>query len=276
MAFVAIDGGELYYEVTDLVAPWNSGSGAVETILFHHGIALDGRVWAEWVPVLADAYRVVRFDMRGFGRSAKAAAGFEWSVASLVRDAFAVADAAGVERFHMVGESMGGTLAMACALEAPSRVASVTVSNGAHLGSSIKNLEHWQRVYDEKGAAGWSAMMMKDRFFDDGLTDEKRSWFEANQASHPPASVMAAIKTLVGADLTPRLSALKQPVLLLHGDSSPFIPVRVMAELQALLPDARFHVFAHAKHGLPFSHGKECALVLREFLTRLDEGRKRT
>jgi pimeloyl-ACP methyl ester carboxylesterase len=55
-------------------------------------------------------------------------------------------------------------------------------------------------------------------------------------------------------------------VLLLHGDSSPFIPVSVMADLKSRLPDARLQVFAHARHGLPFSHAKECARVLRGFL----------
>ena len=269
MPYATSGSGNLYYEVTDLVAPWNRGHDPA-TILFHHGIGLDGQVWAEWLPVLADRWRIVRFDMRGFGRSAKAADGFAWSVDNLLADLWAVADAAGAERFHIVGESMGGTLAMAAAIDRPPRIASVTVSNGAHLGSSIRNLEHWQKVFDAEGAAGWSAMMMKDRFFDDGLTPEKYRWYEANQASHPPTSVMAAIKTLVGADLTPKLSRLKQPVLLLHGDASPFIPVKVMAELQSLLPDARFHVFEHARHGLPFSHGAECAKVLREFLTRLN------
>jgi pimeloyl-ACP methyl ester carboxylesterase len=265
MAYAKSGSGALYHEVTDLVAPWNRGGGT-ETVLFHHGIGIDARSWAEWLPVLADRWRIVCFDMRGFGRSAAAAEGFDWSVDNLLADLWTVADAAGAERFHVVGESMGGTLAMAAAIEKPARIATVTVSNGAHLGSSIRNLEHWQKVFDEQGPAGWSAMMMKDRFYDDGLTPEKYRWYEENQASHPPASVMAAIKTLVGADLTPKLSRLKQPVLLLHGDSSPFIPVKVMAELQSLLLDARFHVFEHAKHGLPFSHGAACARVLREFL----------
>jgi pimeloyl-ACP methyl ester carboxylesterase len=273
MPFATVGKGELYYDVCDLIAPWHRDSASgVQTIVFHHGIALDGQVWSEWLPVLSDRWRILRFDMRGFGRSAKAARGFDWSIENLLQDLWAVADAGGVKRFHIVGESMGGTLAMAAAIENPERIATVTVSNGAHLGSSIRNLEHWQKVFDESGAKGWSAMMMKDRFFDDGLSDDKRRWFEANQASHPPSSVMGAIKTLVGADLTPRLGALKQPVLLLHGDSSPFIPVKVMAELQSLLPDARFHVFEHAKHGLPFSHGAQCAKVLREFL----EGRDAT
>jgi hypothetical protein len=42
-----------------------------------------------------------------------------------------------------------------------------------------------------------------------------------------------------------------------------------MADLNARLPDARLQVFAHARHGLPYSHAKECASVLRKFLEAL-------
>ena len=56
MFYVPVEGGEIYYEVCDLVAPWRRDSAAgPRTILFHHGIGLDGQVWAEWLPVLADA-----------------------------------------------------------------------------------------------------------------------------------------------------------------------------------------------------------------------------
>ena len=165
---------------------------------------------------------------------------------------------------------MGGTLAMAASLARPERIASVTVSNGAHLGASIKNLEHWQETYDRVGAAGWSKMMMPDRFFADGLSREMWDWYERNQASQSPASVMAAIRVLVGADLTDRLGGIAQPVLLLHGDSSPFIPVSIMAELHAKLPNSTFQVFPHQKHGLPFSHGPACARALKDFLAGLE------
>jgi hypothetical protein len=42
----------------------------------------------------------------------------------------------------------------------------------------------------------------------------------------------------------------------------------MMAELHAQLADAELQVFAHAKHGLPFSHGRECAAALRGFIER--------
>ncbi len=71
---------------------------------------------------------------------------------------------------------------------------------------------------------------------------------------------------LIGTDLTPRLSEITCPVLLLHPDSSPLIPVPVMAELHRLLSDARLNVIGPARHGLPFSHAQQCSSLLRSFL----------
>ena len=57
--------------------------------------------------------------------------------------------------------------------------------------------------------------------------------------------------------------------LLLHGDSSPFIPVNVMVDMHHAIPNSRIQVFPKAKHGLPFSHASECATALRHFLDAL-------
>ena len=57
------------------------------------------------------------------------------------------------------------------------------------------------------------------------------------------------------------------PVLLLHPDSSPFIPVALMAELREALSDARLRVFPRARHGLPFSHAGECAQEMARFVS---------
>jgi len=69
-------GGPLHYEVTDVTAPW---AGEPETILFHHGVGITGDIWLEWLPPLADRYRLVRLDVRGFGRSSVPGPGFGWS-----------------------------------------------------------------------------------------------------------------------------------------------------------------------------------------------------
>ncbi len=265
MPFVQRGPHRLFYEVIDIAAPWHA---APPTILFHHGIGAESGIWTDWVHALADRYRLVRFDMRGYGRSDVPAADAAWSVDLLCDDLLAVADTSETRHFHVVGESMGGTIALAAALRHPARIRSVTVSNAAHVGGSIENVAAWRRRIDQSGMQGWSAHFMRDRFHPGALTPEREAWFARQQAAGHPDSVMNALSVLVGADLRPQLDQVRVPVLLLHPDDSPFIPVPVAADLHARLPDAELQVFAHARHGLPFSHGRACAAALRDFLAR--------
>jgi pimeloyl-ACP methyl ester carboxylesterase len=257
--------GSLHYEIVDQVAPSRTPR---EAILFHHGIGASAAIWAGWFPALADAHPLVSFDMRGYGRSHIPAMDFAWSLELMVEDLFTVADAAGLPRFHLVGESIGGTVALAAALAQPQRIATLTVSNGAHLGASIQRVEAWRRQLDEGGVKAWSDAFLHDRFHDDALSPVQRAWFAAQQEKWPRDSILNALRVLIGTDLSSRLKDITLPTLLLHPDGSPFIPVPVMAELHRLLPDAELNVIGHSRHGLPYSHATLCASLLRAFLDR--------
>lgn len=69
-------------------------------------------------------------------------------------------------------------------------------------------------------------------------------------------------------DLTPRLGALRMPVLLLWGDADPISPVAVGERLQALLPDATLHVLGGATHDLAVSHATAVAGLIDAHLGR--------
>jgi pimeloyl-ACP methyl ester carboxylesterase len=263
VALVQTTDGPLYYEAVEQTAPWNARG---LPILFHHGIGSSSALWRGWYPALLDRYPLAAFDMRGCGRSHIPGAGFKWSLERMVDDLFAVADAAGLKRFHLVGESIGGTIALAATIARPDRIATLTVSNGAHLGATIGRVHAWKQQLDEGGSAGWSKAFMPDRFHDDALTPERWQWFEAEQARWTPDAILNALGVLIGADLTPRLGEIGCPTLLLHPDGSPFIPVPVMAELRRLLGNAELNVIGHSRHGLPFSHASQCAALLRTFL----------
>jgi pimeloyl-ACP methyl ester carboxylesterase len=263
MSFASTKHGTLHYDVVDQVARWHRGR---EAILFHHGVGACSAIWADWWPALVDGYRLVTFDMRGCGRSHIPAADFAWSLVSLVEDLFTVGDAAGLQRFHLVGESIGGTVALAAALARPERIATLTVSNGAHIGASIEGVAAWRRQLDEDGVKAWSDALMRNRFHDDALSAERRAWFAAQQERWPRDSILNALEVLIGTDLSPRLKEIRCPVLLLHPDGSPFIPVPVMAELHRLLPNAELNVIGHSRHGLPYSHARQCASLVRTFL----------
>ncbi|MCW5622410.1 MAG: alpha/beta fold hydrolase [Burkholderiales bacterium] len=267
MPTVQVPGCVLHYELLDATLPWLEHT---DPIVFYHGLGANAQIWRGWVPMLADGYRMLGFDMRGHGRSSHPPVGAPLSLDLLVDDLFAVADAAGVQRFHLVGESIGGTLALLAALRAPERIRTLTVSNGAHAGGAIGNLDDWQQIIDARGMTGWSEHMMAARFFPETLSQAMYEWYAGMQASVSPDVLLRAVRLLAAADLSAQLPRLSMPVLLLHPDSSPFIPVALMADLKSRLPQSRLQVFAHSRHGLPFSHADDCAEALRQFLDEVD------
>jgi pimeloyl-ACP methyl ester carboxylesterase len=263
MPLAATANGAIYYEVIDRVAP---GETPRDPILFHHGIGAWTGIWEDWTAALSERYRIALFDIRGYGRSHIPAPDDPWSIDALIGDVFAVADAAGFARFHLVGESIGGTIGLAATLARPDRIATLTVSNGAHLGASIERVDQWRRQLDEGGVKAWSDIFMRDRFHDGTLSPARWATFAAAQEAWRRESILNALGVLVGSDLSPLVGKIRCPVLLLHPDGSPFIPVPVAQALHRLLPNAHLHIFPQARHGLPYSHGTECVAKLRPFL----------
>lgn len=258
--------GPLHCEVIDITAPWVENP---QTILFHHGVSTTGAIWSEWLPQLVDRYRIVRFDTRGFGRSAVPGPGFAWTMDGLVADALAVAGAAGAGRFHCVGESIGGTVALALASRHPDRLLSLTVSNGAHRGTAVQNVRgRWDRRIADDGQEAWADEMMGRRFFPGALSEAKHRWFAREHATCSAQVTLGLANLLLETDLAPEVGGIRMPVLLLSPDASPFIPPSAMCDLHAALPDSELQVFARSRHGLPLSHGRECAAALRSFLDR--------
>ncbi|MDQ3723055.1 MAG: alpha/beta fold hydrolase, partial [Actinomycetota bacterium] len=93
----------------------------IPLVLVHAGVA-DARMWEPIVPALAAWYRVVRLDMRGYGRSRSARGSF-----SPPRDLGALLDSLGIARAHVIGASFGGLVALELAATQPARVASLVL-----------------------------------------------------------------------------------------------------------------------------------------------------
>lgn len=105
---ISVGGGEVWVEHV-------AGPG-VPVVLLHPGVG-DSRVWDPVMPRLVERHRVVRYDVRGYGRSALPTSEF-----SLVDDLVTVLDQLGLEQVVLVGCSMGGDTALGLALNDPARV----------------------------------------------------------------------------------------------------------------------------------------------------------
>ncbi len=190
----------------------------------------------------------------------------------LIADVLEVADLAGPEPVHVVGESMGGTIALAAAIANPNRFASVTISNAGYKGQGIGRLPGWKTEIERDGIAAWAERMMPLRFVPGTGDPERLAWFAAEQTRAKAHVVLGLGELLARQDLTKEAPRLKIPLLILAPDSSPFVPVRQATELVELIPHAELSIFPGVRHGLPFSHSVEAARVTQDFLTRVEAG----
>ena len=151
---------QMYYEVTDFAEPWREH----ETILLLHGNAESGEAWYGWMPEMARDYRVVRPDMRGFGRSTPMPRDYAWSLDRIVDDFVAVMDDLEIDRFYLVGAKVGGTMALHLAARHPSRVKTVSVLSAPTRGESAGDrYRAWVDVIDKRGVEGWARDTMAKR-----------------------------------------------------------------------------------------------------------------
>ena len=256
--------GDIHYEFLDFGPPWQRRT----PVLLHHGVALSTLFWYGWLPTLTAAYPVILLDMWGHGQSPEPPAGYAWSIESLAADALAVLDAAGFERCHFVGESVGGTIGFSCAATVPDRIASLTAISTAYRGDRVRNLESWEGILDAEGAAGWSKMMMGRRFNLEAVDPELAAWYQAEQAKVSKPTVMGIVRALQAIDLTDQLPRITTPTLLLSPEGSPFVGPDLMAEAHALIPRSELAYFRGARHGLINSHPEACARAVVEFIGR--------
>ncbi len=264
--------GPLHYEITDLTPPWVDPPA---TIVFHHGVGITSAIWSAWLPVLAGRYRLVRFDTRGFGRSSAPAPGFPWSLDLLAEDVLAVARAAGAEQFHLVGESLGGTVGLCLATRQAAALLSLTVCSTSHRGASIHRVREWRDFIGRNGMAAWSAMMMPHRLDPGHVSPAAWQWFEAEQAKSSPHVTLDLADLLIGTDLTQDLPAVTTPTLVLAPEASPFVPLAIAREIHALVPGSEIQEFGGVRHAIAYSHGPACARALWAFLSRRGLGDRR-
>ena len=192
-----------------------------------HGLVDRIEIWDHVAPALALRGRVIRFDQRGHGES-EAPPG-PYSREELARDVVGVLDALGVEKAVLLGHSMGGVVAMAAALAFPERVDSLVLIGTA--SQSSEKVALWYERIAKAGEANGTTGIAKAIY---GKDTAKTIDGDAKGI----ASVTRVLKSLYEDPLSPKLSAISCPVLLVVGEKDPMGP-RASAILAEGLAQAR-------------------------------------
>lgn len=117
--------GKLYYEV--------EGEDQQETLILSHAAFLDSRMWDGQWEAFAQHYRVIRYDMIGYGKSDLAT-----GPRTRRQDLYCLLQHLGVQRAHLLGCSMGGEIVLDLALEHPELAASLIIINSTPSGFELQ------------------------------------------------------------------------------------------------------------------------------------------
>lgn len=216
-AFVDVDGGRLWYEV--------AGDGP-SVVLVHAGL-WDSRAWDLQFDVFARRYRVLRYDVRGYGRSSRPEPGVPYSP---VRDLAAVLDAAAIERAALVGNSMGGRIALDFTLTHPARVAAVVLVASAVGGLEDTDedeawwAERWPPLHDavEAGDLERARRLQMDIWAPAGVDDENgRRIFEISLDNAHELTMDESGAEELDPPAISRLNEISVPTLILPADLDP-------------------------------------------------------
>jgi pimeloyl-ACP methyl ester carboxylesterase len=210
--FAPVNGTRLFHEVR----------GAGPAVVLIHGGQLDCRMWGDQLDAFSRQYRVIRYDVRGYGGSPRPDVPY-----SDAEDLAALLDYLEVAKAHLVGLSLGGRIAVDFALAHPTRVGSLTLA-GPGLsgyeppGGAASDLRMWEiiKAARDEGPHQATALWLKDPFMAPAMEQARlvsvlrkisrenaHCWLGNPFLQRPPKPAAAT-----------RLGAIKVPTLLMIGD----------------------------------------------------------
>lgn len=246
-------------------------SGRGDPVVFIHGFSLDRRSWDEQVRSLENEFRVVRYDVRGHGKSAEPVEEF-----SAHEDLRSVMDALDVERAALVGLSVGSQIAVDFALVYPARVTALVLAAPGVSGFRQTELPPWMSPIVDALRSGnidsavtlWAAtplMAIPQRPAADSLMrvmvrDNSDIWMAS-----------ATLQVPLDPPALSRLADIRKPTLIIIGAEDLPAAHQVADTLVACVSGADKHTIPDAGHLVNLAAPNEFNVEMRDFLRQQHE-----
>lgn len=264
-AVLEVAGADIHYE--------EHGPADGDAVVLIHGFGSSLHTWDLLLPALVEDHRVVRLDLKGFGRSSKYDGDYSPSVQAGV--VLALMDHLGIERAHLVAHSMGSLVALVVALEAPDRVDRMVLTGAWVYEEQVP----WSLRSARTPGMGetifglWYAENLQWRF---GLSfHEPDRWISeemlvrARQTLSQPGARAAALATVRCLDLVrweSEYGRVQAPVLLVFGRDDRVARPEYGEQLAAQLPHAELDVVPRCGHFPMLEASAHYARAVRRWL----------
>jgi pimeloyl-ACP methyl ester carboxylesterase len=205
-------------------------------------------VWHHWLRDLGERYTMVRYDQRGCGLSDRDATDDWFSHSRWLSDLETVVDAAGLDRFALLGISQGGSLAIDYAVHHPDRVTHVVLFGGYVRGRRLRGAKAAEKaeLLQALIRTGWGEdnpayrRLFTNLFLPEG-TPEQLAWFdELARTSASPETAARISATRADTDAIELAKRVQTPALVLHAKGDAVVPFEEGRLMASLIPTARF------------------------------------
>ena len=258
-------------------------AGAGRPVVFVHGWSMSSRAFALQAESFATSHRVIRYDLRGHGRSRcepRTGAG-AYALSDHARDLAALLVRLDLEHAALVAWSMGSQIALEALPAIQDRLDALVLLSATPRFTSSEDWPHGQpaaavRALDarltlrpERTLRRW----FHGLFVEGELSEPELARIAQHVlADAPPVSLDAAragLEALLASDLRRRLSEVRVPALLVHGELDPVCLPAASAFAQARIPGSRRHVLPGAGHAPHLSRPSLVHELLAGFLADL-------
>jgi 3-oxoadipate enol-lactonase len=257
----SVNGTRLAYEI----------QGAGRAVVLVHGGLVDSRMWDDQFEALARRYRVIRYDLRGFGKS-----DFPTGPYSNVEDLYALLKFLKVERASLIGLSLGGMIATDFALEHPEMVDRLVLTSSALRGYQSPRNEKTVAVgkaAEERGMQSAIELWLEHPFFATARSNaayqsRMRSMLADNFRYWGPwgPELKSVVVTWPKPATIERLSEIRAPTLIVVGDKDAANILAIADLLAAKIAGSRKIVIKNVSHHLNMEKPREFNKVVLDFL----------
>ena len=195
------------------------GSGTTSLVFVHGGLA-DRSFWAPQISALSDRFRVVALDLAGHGASGRERR--DWTIAAFGEDVRAVVETLDLKRTVLIGNSMGGPVALEAARLLPGRTIGVVGVDTLHDASARLDPDEFRaRAAAFRTDFPAACRALVDALFHPGTQQELHAWAERRMCAMPPEIVAPMMERFGGYDQESAFRGAGVPIRVINGDLWP-------------------------------------------------------
>lgn len=252
--FVAVDDMQVHLR--------DQGPADAPVLVLLHGTSASLHTWDGWTEALSGDYRIVRFDLPGFGLTGPAADA-DYSIRRYARFVVRMLDELGIERAALGGNSLGGQIAWETAFLAPERVSALILGNAAGypfdpmsmpIGFRLASMPLLEPFTVRFLPRSMIRASVENVYGDPGQITEDlidRYYDITRRAGNRAALIRRFEAGVSSPDAASRLATLEQPALILWGGKDRLIPPGVADYFDRDMPNSEkvvFDTLGHVPH----------------------------